>query len=916
MKHLSFDGPWSRSVWFGTLVFFVLSACTFPKAVQLAHAGNLDAAEEKFNKTINHRTYGQGAEGYLARIEARRTNSTVELLYIIDDLCRIEEEIGRLPLKKARKLRKHDAGAKDFRIARNTLQQQIFDTMAVKGTITELVYLEEHADCWSEDLMDSLRTIVVNKNINPQQSVFSSPLDALWVGTPAPLPSFLEVRAEPSRSCQGLGADRSLTLTYAEVNEIIDRYTEVILPQNYRAFFQIKEDIWTLFQWHEPYCKMDEFKQAHPFDPVSTDCWFDKARDTLCLGELRPLLAFHRNNRHTALDVDIAYQIVCLSTTAADAGELTPTEREQLADVIEMLDLWGKATCCRSDLDPAAHTLAVARLAEKYTQHDLIFELIKATVRCYASRGLADEANAAIAVFRPLCPDASVCIPEFVFQVGKQAWLDLAQRDVVKLNLDLLPQPMVAWNTVEGDERSLVSWGGTKEVFFVREDRASGKVEVMTSVLKNEKWSTPSPVAALSVSYDVELLSMSGDGRQLLLKAGGQLLQALRPEVGRAWLPPALFPMSDRWAGSAWISPDDSMMIVNYYQENLNLKIPNLTNMAAMKLAASGRYGVADPLGETVNNSFDNEGSATMALGGRLLLYTSDSDYGLGGIDLWSASLSRPYDWGTLDKPRNLGVLINSPRHDAGISYFSEYSGLAYLHRAEPCSDNQDIYSLRLGPGVFPANALRVAGLVIDENEEPIGGGFMEFTANYNLHVHSEAINEEGTYNYTVADSTDVVRLFPEIPGYYSERDTTHYIAQAAEGEILRDTFRLTSFEYLRQNFRLRRATFRLGTAEFDQPDATYVELNRLAKIATRMGADIQLNGHSDNVGDRDQNRRLSLARATSVKRFLVNRCGFAAARIFVAGLGDTQPLCTEDTDDCRSRNRRIEVIFKMPELE
>lgn len=52
----------------------------------------------------------------------------------------------------------------------------------------------------------------------------------------------------------------------------------------------------------------------------------------------------------------------------------------------------------------------------------------------------------------------------------------------------------------------------------------------------------------------------------------------------------------------------------------------------------------------------------------------------------------------------------------------------------------------------------------------------------------------------------------------------------------------------------------------------------------------IVIEGHSDNVGDADANRRLSLARAESVKDYLVNR-GVEASRLEARGYGPDRPL-------------------------
>jgi outer membrane protein OmpA-like peptidoglycan-associated protein len=408
---------------------------------------------------------------------------------------------------------------------------------------------------------------------------------------------------------------------------------------------------------------------------------------------------------------------------------------------------------------------------------------------------------------------------------------------------------------------------------------------------------------------------MNASGQQILLTVDGKLYQSFRPAVGRPWLKPDEVPMTDRFAGEAWLSPDDSLLLLTYFAEDLTPFYEPKRQLAVAQLDATGQYREAMPLKMPISDPLATNSNPSMALGERLLFFSSDRPGTLGGMDTYSVSFAKPADWPRADSLLNLGLPLNTLSNDEGISYFSEYSGHAYFHRSGGCAESKDLYRYHLGAEVFPENALRLAGLVIDEDGDPVGGGFMEFTPNFQLNVHARPISPKGTYTYTVADSTEVVRLFPEIPGYYSERDTTHYLAQVAKGEILRDTFRLISFGFIRKNFKLEHSTFFEGTARFNQPEKAYPEITRLAKIAVRMGADLELVGHTDRVGTPAENVALSLNRAQSVKNYLVEKCGFDPTRIRVVGKGDQAPICPNDTEEGRRCNRRIEIFFIMPEL-
>ncbi|MCU0932253.1 MAG: TolC family outer membrane protein [Serpentinimonas sp.] len=65
--------------------------------------------------------------------------------------------------------------------------------------------------------------------------------------------------------------------------------------------------------------------------------------------------------------------------------------------------------------------------------------------------------------------------------------------------------------------------------------------------------------------------------------------------------------------------------------------------------------------------------------------------------------------------------------------------------------------------------------------------------------------------------------------------------------------------------------------------------------------------GHTDGLGSDAYNNRLSLARAESVKAYMVNQ-GIAANQIRTEGRGETQPVATNDTEEGRAMNRRVEI--------
>lgn len=86
-----------------------------------------------------------------------------------------------------------------------------------------------------------------------------------------------------------------------------------------------------------------------------------------------------------------------------------------------------------------------------------------------------------------------------------------------------------------------------------------------------------------------------------------------------------------------------------------------------------------------------------------------------------------------------------------------------------------------------------------------------------------------------------------------------------------------------------------------------------LEELATFMkqhsSVSILITGHTDNVGSDEANMRLSEGRANAVRDELVKR-GVEAERIEAEGKGETEPVATNDTEEGRARNRRVEFTI------
>ena len=71
----------------------------------------------------------------------------------------------------------------------------------------------------------------------------------------------------------------------------------------------------------------------------------------------------------------------------------------------------------------------------------------------------------------------------------------------------------------------------------------------------------------------------------------------------------------------------------------------------------------------------------------------------------------------------------------------------------------------------------------------------------------------------------------------------------------------------------------------------------------------LQIAGHTDNVGNDQVNLILSKKRAEAVRDYLVSK-GVPADRIRTLFFGETQPIASNDTEEGRQKNRRVEMTI------
>ncbi len=92
---------------------------------------------------------------------------------------------------------------------------------------------------------------------------------------------------------------------------------------------------------------------------------------------------------------------------------------------------------------------------------------------------------------------------------------------------------------------------------------------------------------------------------------------------------------------------------------------------------------------------------------------------------------------------------------------------------------------------------------------------------------------------------------------------------------------------------------------------SSYPILDNVVKLMKNNPAyKLQINGHTDNKGSAQFNKTLSQKRSIAVKKYLVAH-GVAGSRLKTAGYGGERPITTNDTEEGRLKNRRVEFIIE-----
>ncbi len=348
------------------------------------------------------------------------------------------------------------------------------------------------------------------------------------------------------------------------------------------------------------------------------------------------------------------------------------------------------------------------------------------------------------------------------------------------------------------------------------------------------------------------------------------------------------------------LSADGKVMILSIQAD----KTFGMNDLYVSFLKKNGDWSRPQNMGATIN-SVGNDICPFLASDGVTLYFSTNGKSGYGDNDIF---LTRRLDdsWTNWSEPENLGDIINSPGFEGyfKIPASGEY---AYFSSRIHSYGSEDIFRIALPKAVKPQPVVLVSGKVYNSKTKQPIEAVIKYEVLSDSTTASIARTNPSTGEYKI--------VLPHGKDFGFQAEANNFYAISANintsnlleyQEITRDLY-LTPIE-VGQTFRLNNIFFKLREA--DLMAESYLELNRVVKFLNENpDIEIQLSGHTDNVGNEASNQTLSENRSKSVANYIVSQ-GIAASRIKSIGFGKTKPVATNETDEGRQLNRRVEFTI------
>ncbi|QJW90637.1 OmpA family protein [Spirosoma taeanense] len=309
-------------------------------------------------------------------------------------------------------------------------------------------------------------------------------------------------------------------------------------------------------------------------------------------------------------------------------------------------------------------------------------------------------------------------------------------------------------------------------------------------------------------------------------------------------------------------------------------------------------------LGPVINTA-DFESSPFLAADSRTLYFTSGGHPGYGNGDIF---VTRRLDdsWTNWSEPENLGSAINTPEWD-GYFTIPASGDFAYLSSRSGSVGEDDIFRLKLYPAIKPDPVAIVSGQVLDaQSKKPVASEVVSGLIDENKEFAKADYDPETGEYKIILPTQKIYSLKATKEGYYPTTETIDLSKDKRFRDIKRNLY-LVKIE-AGQKITLREVLFE--QSKFNMLPGSDVELDRMADMMTKHPSmEVLIEGHTDNQGDWAPNMKLSEDRVRVVKEYLMGK-GIDASRIQTKAWGPSKPIASNETEEKRKLNRRVEFTI------
>jgi outer membrane protein OmpA-like peptidoglycan-associated protein len=303
-------------------------------------------------------------------------------------------------------------------------------------------------------------------------------------------------------------------------------------------------------------------------------------------------------------------------------------------------------------------------------------------------------------------------------------------------------------------------------------------------------------------------------------------------------------------------------------------------------------------LGKDINSA-SNEITPYLAADNKTLFFSSDRPGGIGELDVYR-STRLDSGWQHWSKPENVGTSIN---RIGRTSYYTEdaFGKYAYFVWHPTIQSQSDIYR---APAPRHDNYVTlISGIVKDETGAPLEAVIRYDRLSDGKHLGlARSDPATGAYQITLP-SGEAYSLYAQKQGYLPASESFDAKKVAAFKTIEKDLVLIK----IKENATVRLNNIFFETDKTELLPESFAELNRLGDILQKDSLlKISIDGHTDNTGSEVHNRSLSLGRANAVSDYLISK-GIPKTRLEAHGFASEKPVASNDTEEGKAQNRRVE---------